>query len=186
MDRTYDLVDAWGALLLRVGTGGYTETWFLSAPFVLGAAWLFLRGALRLRREGRRLGWSIDSRADLLRVRAAINDHVRHNALYALTLGACLAFLAVCSAVLELRFHVALSHVLAVALLPGPAIVYGRTFLARFRRLPLRVDDADAAALYEDWVTQWQHPRWSLKPRLEDTAGALSVPSARGHLSDPR
>ena len=183
MDWTYTIVDWWGALLLRVGTGGYLETWFLTAPFVLVLAWAQWRGAKKLRVVGEALGWTARDAGELDMVRAAIAAHLRFTALRATTWVAGLAALWWFNAALELRFTAALSHVVALILLPTAAFAANRRFVERFRALD--VPDPEARAVFEGWVTQWSGPHVRLRAP-EAVAGAVSVVGAdRGDLSEP-
>ena len=183
MNWAYSIVDWWGALLLRVGTGGYLETWFLTAPFVLGLAWAQWRGGRKLRVVGERLGWTVEDATDLDRVRDALTSHLRYTAARAALWVAVLAALVWYNAALELRPTVALSHVVALILLPTAAFAANRRFIERFRTFDVR--DPQARAVYEDWLTQWSGPH--LRLRAPDmVAGAVSLlDPTRGTLSAP-
>ena len=183
MERVYTVVDLWGAFLLRLGTGDYLDTWFLTAPLVVVMAAVYLTSARRLGRIGASLDWTIRSPEDLRVVRAAIQAHLRATAWRAAAWILGIALLLAARAIFHLRFEVALSHVIALVLLPGPAILYGRRFVDRFRRL--EVEDPEARAVYEHWVTQWQGPHVALAPDT-NSGGALSVSeSSSGGLSRP-
>lgn len=182
MDWTYTIVDWWGALLLRVGTGGYLETWFLTAPFVLLLGWAQWRGGRRLREVGEALEWTVRDAEDLSRVRGAIAHHLKLTAARGAVWIAGLAALVGYNATLDLRFDVALSHVVALILLPTAAFAAHRRFVERFRAL--EVLDPAAREVYEDWLTQWSGPNVRLRAP-EPALGAVSVVgAARGDLSE--
>lgn len=188
VDRSYELADLWAAMLHTVATGGYVETWFVSAPFVLFVTALLFVAAKRLATLAPELDHRLRDVDDLALVRDAIAKNVRWLAAYAIVWFVFVAYLGWLFANVGLRFETALGHVLALGLLPAPAIVWGRRFYRELRALDVADAPPVVRARYERWCTEWRAPRWRLSsPAEEAESGALAIAEhAGGALSEPK